>query len=169
MENWKDIQDYEDLYEVSSTGKIRRKERTLVYKNGKIFHYKLKELTLLTGKDGYLKINLHKNSKLRTFRVNRLVAIHFIPNPSNLSQVNHEDGNKLNNNDWNLKWCDTYQNLSHSYETGLKKIKLTKGQVVEIKDMYKNTKLTQKQIGIKYGVQKEHINGIINNRKRINV
>lgn len=169
MELWKDIKGFEDNYEVSSSGKIRRKDRLTTYKNGKIVNYKSKILKLIIGEDGYYKVNLYKNDKMSTFRVNRLVAQAFISNPLNLPQVNHEDGNKLNNNDWNLKWCDEYYNLNHSYETGLKKIKLTKENVNEIKTLYKEGNLTQKEIGIIYNVNKEHINNIINNRKRVNL
>lgn len=169
MENWANIQGYEDNYEISSSGKIRRRERVATYKNGKVVKYKVKLLKLILDEDGYFKINLYKDDKMSTYRVNRLVAIHFIPNPLNLPQVNHLDGNKQNNNDWNLEWCDVYHNLDHSYKNNLKKTKLTKENVIEIKNMYKTGNFTQKEIGCIFNVNKEHINGIINNRKRIKV
>lgn len=61
------------------------------------------------NKKGYCLVTLSKNGTQKNFQVHRLVALHFLPNPNNLPQVNHKDENKLNNNVENLEWC------SHSY------------------------------------------------------
>lgn len=60
-----------------------------------------------------------KNDKDKNYSVHRLVAQAFIPNPSNLSDVNHIDGNKLNNNIDNLELCTRSQNLKHALQIGL--------------------------------------------------
>ena len=57
--------------------------------------------------------------KQRTFYVHRLVAEAFLPNPEDLPQVNHIDGNPSNNNSKNLEWCTASHNIQHAYNTGL--------------------------------------------------
>lgn len=168
-EIWKDVIDYEDHYQISSKGRIRSKDRCVIYKNGKTYFYKSKILKLLIDEYGYLRVNLNKNNKMQTKNIHRLVATHFIPNPDNLSQINHIDGVKENNTISNLEWCDAYHNLNHSYENNLKQIKLTKKDVQRIKEIYESGYYTQREIGEIYNVKKEHINGIINNKKRVHV
>lgn len=70
---------------------------------------------------GYVYVCLFKNNRQKTFRVNRLVALMFIPNPENKPEVNHKDGNKLNNCVSNLEWNTTKENIEHAYRTGLNK------------------------------------------------
>lgn len=95
QEEWKDIEGYEGLYKVSSFGRIKSlyggEERIMKQAN---------------HGHGYLMCALTKNGKLKSFTVHRLVAKAFIPNPSNLPQVNHIDENKENNRVDNLEWCD---------------------------------------------------------------
>ena len=99
MEQWKPIEGFEGVYEVSSWGNIRnaKEEHLKVYKNFK----------------GYLRVDLFKNGKRFHKRVNRLVAEAFIPNPDNLPQVNHKDGNKENNSFTNLEWVTDEENKAH--------------------------------------------------------
>jgi hypothetical protein len=65
--------------------------------------------------DGYLRVKLTKDKKRKNYFIHRLVAYLFVPNPLNLTEVNHKDGNKQNNNDWNLEWTDRPSNMIHSY------------------------------------------------------
>ncbi|RPJ24176.1 MAG: hypothetical protein EHM25_14680, partial [Nitrosopumilales archaeon] len=168
-EIWKDIEDYEDYYEISSLGRFRSKTRTIINKNGKKFLYHSRIIEPRLDKYGYLRVQLNKNNKAIYRTVHRLVAIHFIPNPNNYPQVNHIDGIKINNAVSNLEWCTVYDNLNHSYSSGLKQIKLSKQDVSNIREMYKLGDCTQKEIGVIFNVSKEHVNGIINNKKRINI
>lgn len=62
---------------------------------------------------------LYKNGKEKLLRVHRLVAMAFLPNPNNLPQVNHKDGNKQNNSVDNLEWCEQSDNMKHAYKNGL--------------------------------------------------
>lgn len=105
LEIFKLISDYPN-YEVSNLGNVRNRLTGKVlrpFKNGK----------------GYLRVDLCKNGKEKTFLVHRLVATAFIPNPDNKPQVNHIDGCKSNNYISNLEWCNSSENVSHSYRTGL--------------------------------------------------
>lgn len=68
---------------------------------------------------GYLQVNLMKEGKKYYKRVHRIVAETFIPNPKNLPQVNHKDGNKKNNSVENLEWVDNKNNTIHGYENDL--------------------------------------------------
>ena len=123
-EIWRDILNYEEYYQASNYGRIRSLDRIIYMKhrNGKIatHHFKGKILSTRTNNSGYVKVDLTKNKNQRTFFVHRLVAETFIPNLKKLPQINHKDGNKLNNNADNLEWCDAFQNQQHALETGLR-------------------------------------------------
>lgn len=113
-EIWKDITGYEGKYQVSSFGRVK----SLEYHNAK----GIKRCGILqpaTDNSGYHRCALSKNNILKTYKVHRLVAIAFIPNPDNLPQINHKDGNKKNNNVENLEWCDNSHNQKHAYRLGL--------------------------------------------------
>jgi len=102
--NWKQIEGY-PKYEVSDTGLIKslvgKKERILVQRMDKY---------------GYKRIDLRP---MKTMFIHRLVAEAFIPNPDNKPQINHKDGNKLNNLISNLEWCTRDENMRHAADTGL--------------------------------------------------
>lgn len=66
-------------------------------------------------KNGYVYVNINKNSKSYNKRVHILVAKAFIPNPNNYKQINHIDGNKENNYVDNLEWCDASYNIKDMY------------------------------------------------------
>lgn len=118
-EKWKDIEEYEGLYQISNMGKIRSMDHYA--SNGKsIILYKGKTKKLHTNKrTKYLSVMLSKNNKDRRFYIHRLVAQAFIPNPQNLPQVNHIDGDKKNNCVNNLEWCSRSYNMEHAKKLGL--------------------------------------------------
>lgn len=98
QEIWKEIDGFDGKYLVSSWGRVKSARGILKpYKNHK----------------GYLKIGLSKENKCQKYRVSRLVANAFIPNPYNLPEVNHIDGNKENNSFSNLEWVTGEQNRIH--------------------------------------------------------
>ena len=109
-EIWKDIKDYEGLYQVSNLGRI---------KSLKGYHRKERILKLRNNLYGYLTVGLSKYNKVKRRKIHRLVAEAFIPNPNNYEQVNHIDGNKLNNAVFNLEWCNRSYNMKHAYENNL--------------------------------------------------
>ena len=104
-EIWKDIKGYEGLYKVSNTGKIK----SLNYRHTG----REKMLNLSVNNKGYLIVKLWKNRKFKSFRLHRLVAEAFIPNPNNLPFINHKSEIKTQNNVENLEWCDAKYNNNY--------------------------------------------------------
>jgi len=95
----------------------------LVYEDGRVWSNK-RHLFLKPDvqKLGYLQVTLFINGVSKRYKVHRLVALCFIPNPDNLPQINHKDGNKQNNHVSNLEWCTAYHNNKHARENGLNDI-----------------------------------------------
>lgn len=96
MEEWKDIEGYEGLYQVSNYGRIKSLKRHHV-RNDRI-------LTFGTDKDGYKRVDLRKDGFCKTKRVHILVAKAFVPNPNGYTIVHHKDHNVENNRAENLEW-----------------------------------------------------------------
>lgn len=69
--------------------------------------------------DGYAYVTLYNASGRKKYKVHRLVADAFVPNPNNLPVVNHKDGNKLNNHPSNLEHTTVQGNTQHSFDNGL--------------------------------------------------
>lgn len=111
-EVWKDIKGYENLYQASNLGRIRSLDKYVNGRNSKRL-VKGRELSLFNDRYGYKIVNLYKNKKIKLFKVHRLVAETFIPNPNNLPQVNHKDENKENNNVDNLEWITLIDNCNY--------------------------------------------------------
>lgn len=102
-EIWKDVKDFEGLYQVSSLGRLKHFSR-----NG----WNILKNTNKTG--WYFNVVLHSKNANKSVKLHRLVAETFIPNPKNLPQVNHKDMNKQNNCVENLEWCSNKQNIQHA-------------------------------------------------------
>lgn len=117
--NWKDVRNYEGIYEVSDTGVVRGIDRYADLPNGKKRFAKGKILKLGISNKGYVDVRLNKNGVAKSHLVHRLVCEAFIPNPDNLPQVNHLSGNKQDNTLENLAWTDASGNAIHAYQTGL--------------------------------------------------
>lgn len=97
-EMWKPVQGYENLYEVSNLGRVRKK----VWQE-------------IKGGDfngGYRRLCLHKDGKQKSVFVHRLVAEAFIPNPNGYPIINHKDECPSNNHVDNLEWCDQKHNMN---------------------------------------------------------
>lgn len=112
-----DIEGYEGLYSITIDG--------LIYSwgNGDSFtsDKKLKVIKQSLKKNGYCQVKLFKNGVRKYFIVHRLVAKTFVSNPDNKPEVNHIDGNKLNNHANNLEWVTSRENQLHAFKLGLQK------------------------------------------------
>lgn len=113
-EIWKQIDGFEN-YEVSNLGNVRN----TIFINNICEKKQNKILKQHLQNSGYLKTTLRKEKKQYNKTIHRLVAKAFIPNPNNLPQVNHIDGNKQNNCVDNLEWCTQKENMKHAFKTGL--------------------------------------------------
>lgn len=113
MENWKDIENYKGLYQVSDCGNVRSLARDVYYSNGAVHRTKEKILVPMLNNKGYSYVNLYKNGEHKKMLVHRLVALAFIPNSENKPMINHKDENPLNNCVDNLEWCDSKYNNNY--------------------------------------------------------
>ena len=116
-EIWVDIKNYEGRYKISNLGRIlsvKRRDSLGRLVGGIILKQQL-------DKRGYPKIRIGWNEDRKSFRVHRLVALHFLDNPLNKRTVNHIDGVKSNNCLENLEWSTDVENMRHSYAKGLHK------------------------------------------------
>ncbi len=121
MEDWKNFYKH---YSINSQGQVRNDTNNVILKTWK-------------DNKGYEVIRLGKE-KGSYFKIHRLVASSFIPNPNNLPQVNHKDGNKMNNSINNLEWCTQSYNIRHADAIGLRQ--MPKGEAAS------NAKLTNSQV-----------------------
>ena len=127
-EEWKDVPEYPDLFMISNYGRVWSKRSNKILKQG-------------TNKNGYKVISSKiggRKGKSICKKVHRWVAEAFIDNPDDKPFVNHKDGNKTNNNETNLEWCTSKENIVHAYQTGL---------IVSLKGEYNhNSKLTEDDV-----------------------
>lgn len=118
-EVWKPVPGYDGLYEISNHGKVKSLERKMPYQNSfRAVPERILKTNIING--GYVQVTLQKGRRRKSLLVHRLVAESFIQNPQNLPQVNHIDGNKLNNRSDNLEWCTAKENISHALENRLR-------------------------------------------------
>ena len=146
MEEWRNIQGYEGLYMVSNLGRVKSLERMKWNGNG---YYKVPEKILegYDNGDGYLYVNLCKEGKRKQYRINRLVAMAFIPNPNNLPEVNHKDEIRTNNRVDNLEWCNRSYNVEYSQAKAVIGISKVSGLILEFPSLME----ASRQLGISQG------------------
>lgn len=170
METWKDVSGFEGKYQVSNLGRVKSLART---RNKHHYPEKILNTTHRLTKDGYARVTLRDDFGINhEYRVNKLVALTYLPNPSNKETVNHKDGNKLNNEVTNLEWATRSENMKHAYRHNLKKpmqgqenanAKLSDDEVRQIRKSYIRQSKTYGTVALarKYGVTPRVIGQIV--------
>jgi hypothetical protein len=159
MEEWKDIEGYEGLYQISNLGRVKSLPR-----NDK-FYKRAEEIILKTFKcgSGYQEVILHKDRKRKPKLIHRLVAEAFILNQKNRREVNHKDGNKANNTVSNLEWVTPSENQRHSIDVLKNTRSKTKKVIcVETNEVF----LSLKSASDKYNLKAPLIWKCCNNKQR---
>lgn len=167
IEVWKEVKDWNGKYLISNRGRFKSigGKYKKMYPDGYI--------TLGTiGDVGYRMVTMRKPGTAVHVRIHTLVGEHFCVKPVTTEKlfINHLDGNKLNNNDWNLQWCTPGENVRHAVETGLfdtkgekhMHAKLTNEKVLEMRRLRFKEGLTHQKIGEMFGVCRRQAGDVIN-------
>lgn len=168
-ETWKPIVNYEDLYEISCTGRVK----ALVRDN----RFCKNEASIMTPQlinCGYLQVGLCKNKRYKRFLVHRLVAQAFVLNPESRPQVNHINGIKVDNCIENLEWVTPSENRKHAFRIGLSVpkrgeanhyAKLTESQVKRIRLINEITpELSHQRVAGMFKVTQTAVSDILSHR-----
>lgn len=150
------MKEFDKNYYITKEGKV--------YSN---FGKSKRELKTQISEHGYERIRIRK----KTYSIHRLVAKYFLNNDENLPQVNHIDGNKLNNNVENIEWCNNSHNQKHAWDNNLqprlrsvKNRVLTIEQAKEIRKIYYEEKTSQRKLAQRYSVSKTTIADLLSGK-----
>lgn len=130
----KPIEGFENLYSVTSCGKVWSHKRN-------------KFIAIQTTKRGYKTVVLYKDGKSRNYRVNRLVAQAYIPNPLGLPEVDHINEDKNNNSINNLRWVSSAENKANSNANKGKRCR-KQVQCVETGEIFKSCAHAARAVGV---------------------
>jgi hypothetical protein len=175
QEIWKDVVNYEGYYQISNFGVVKSLKRYRVGNKGALTLVKEKFLKPKFDRYGYLIQPLCKDKKVKHIPTHRLVCMAFVENinPIKFNQINHIDGNKLNNNPHNLEWCDAKHNMKEAFRLGLRGGKPYKPRVdsSKIDQFYKTGELVKTYISLAEaerlsGVYKNAISNCLNGRAK---
>ena len=164
IEIWKDIENYEGLYQISNWGRVKSLPKSWLKYDGGILHQKELILKPRPTTVGYLRVCLRKDNHSKDFYIHRLVGLAFLPNPHNYSEINHIDENKTNNNVDNLEWCSRCQNNnwgSHNISGAKKRGKPvmqydTNGNLISV---YESGKKASREVGVDSSLIRECCKG----------
>lgn len=128
-EIWVPIKGYEGKYEISSLGNVKSLKRDIYRGSSGIQHLPERMLKLTKFKNGYCHVSLCNGDSVKKHTIHSLVALHFIENLLELSEVNHKNGIRTDNRANNLEWCSRSENIKHSYRELNRKIGWLTGKV----------------------------------------
>ena len=151
------------LYSISDYGRVKNIKTNKILKNNKTTQ-------------GYYQVSLYNSGVRKVINVHKLVALHFITNSENKPQVNHKDGNKLNNTKDNLEWCTSSENQLHAIKTGLKTYntnrdsknyasKLTEENVLLIFKLNTEDNIPHRDLATRFSVSKSAITNILTGKR----
>lgn len=160
-ELWKEVPEAAGRYYVSTLGRLL----TIAWKGTS----QARVMKPALDPCGYMRTMIVRDGRTRTIKIHRLVAQTFLPNPANLSDVNHINGIKSDNRPENLEWMSRKQNMQHAFRTGLQHIRgvsnpaciLTEAQVLEIRSKHQPRIYTREVLATEYGVSLPTIKDIL--------
>lgn len=169
-ETWRPAVGYEGLYSVSSHGRVRSEDRVVVDKSGIEKRCKGRVLKARSNRGGYLCLAFSVEGRRIAVRVHCAVALAFIgPCPSTRHEVAHEDGNRQNNNESNLRWdtragnfADKVKHGTHNRGEQHPNCRLKNAEVAAIRD----AGMSPSQAAHMYGISREYAKRVLSNTKR---
>ena len=173
IEQWLPVAGYEGAYEVSNLGRLKSCARTRKTKGNGTARLKEKIRTPGIKREGYAFFCLYKDSKYKASYLHRLVASAFIENPLSHPQVNHIDGDKLNNRAENLEWVTASENCQHAIDSVLYvqakgesagSAVLTESDVLKIREMALSG-IMHKDIAELFPVGRKAVTKIVNRQR----
>lgn len=163
IEVWKDVPGYEEYYQVSNIGNVKRTRS----KNGKPD----RELKHLLNVRGYRLVKLCMDGIMRNFLIHRLVAMAFLPNSENKPEVNHINGNPGDNRIENLEWCSRMENMANAVERGAMRsgtdhyfAKITNEDVIQIIELCKQMPIVE--VANRFRISSTQISQILSGKAR---
>lgn len=169
QEIWKSVVGFEKIYQVSNRGNIKRVKATRGSRVGYL-------LTKHINNKGYHRVRLRKENHNKMYYVHQLVALAFIGKHSEYIEINHKDGNPLNNNLENLEWTNRSKNTLHAAYVLKKNIgegnyssKLRDKDIPTIRGLLSAGKLSQREIAERFGVKRTTIQCIKEGRTWIHI
>lgn len=169
MEIWKSIKGYENVYEISSLGRVRSSEKETIRNNGRKLKTNARILKTHKDHNGYVRIVIFFRGSRKTHKVHRLVAEAFLDNPESKLAINHKNNDRSDNRLENLEWCTQKENMEFCKKQNRLVNKkgeehassvLTEIEVLEIRRLYSTGNYTTNDLGEKYNVNFSTISDI---------
>lgn len=165
-EEWKDIEGFENSYQVSNLGNIRSLDRKRVTKGGALAGIKGRVRKQKQSKSGYMIINICLDGVKSFHAVHRLVAKAFVNNPHNKQTVNHIDGDKKNNAACNLEWATNSEQMQHAVDNNLVEVttgpKFSKALKQEILNYFESNTISISNLAKMFGMSERTAGRIVN-------
>ena len=174
IEVWKDVSGFEGYYQVSNLGNVRSCDRVVTCGRNGYRKLKGKDLSCTINSVGYCVVLLQKDGvQKESWRVHRLVAIHFLEKPEGKDVINHIDHNRANNCVNNLEWCTNKENTAHMHAAGRNysafgkdnaSTRLSDDDVRTIRELACTT--SHRKIAKMYNVSPQHVDRIVSRERR---
>lgn len=174
IETWKDVRDFEGYYQVSNMGNVRSCDRVVACSRTGHRKLKGKNLACTINSVGYSVVILQKDGVHKeSWRVHRLVAMHFLEKPEGKDVINHKDHNRSNNCVDNLEWCTSKENTAHMHAAGRNyaafgeenaSTRLSDDDVRTIRELATST--SHRKIAKMYNVSPQHVDRIVSRERR---